>query len=107
MSDPAVPVSSVSEPLSSERPPGFAGLVGASPAMKAVFERIRRFAGSVAPVYILGETGTGKEQVARAIHHESRRARHPFVAVNAAAIADELFDSEMLRLGDKSRAVKL
>jgi DNA-binding NtrC family response regulator len=76
------------------RPEGFAGLVGRSPAMVAVFRQIRCFAASEAPVYIFGETGTGKEQVSRAIHDQSKRARGPFVPVNAAAIGDEIFDSE-------------
>jgi DNA-binding NtrC family response regulator len=79
----------------SDRVDGFAGLVGESPVMLAVFEQIRRFADSVAPVYILGETGTGKERVARAIHSQSKRAGRPFVPVNAAAIGDDLFDSEL------------
>jgi DNA-binding NtrC family response regulator len=75
--------------------PSFPGLVGRSPAMLDLFRRVRQFADSMAAVYILGETGTGKEQVARALHGASRRAARPFVPVNAAAISDELFDSEL------------
>src|SRR2546429_5283170 len=72
---------------------GLAGLVGDSAPMRAVFDDVRRYAGSVAPVYIYGETGTGKEQVARALHTLSPRAHGPFVAVNAAAVSDEIFHS--------------
>jgi DNA-binding NtrC family response regulator len=71
------------------------GLVGRSPAMQDVFDRIRRFADSLAPVYISGETGTGKEQVARALHARSPRSAAPFVALNAAGLTDELFESEL------------
>jgi DNA-binding NtrC family response regulator len=70
------------------------GLVGESPVMLAVFDLMRRQADSQAAVHIYGETGTGKERVARAIHAGSPRAHGPFVPVNASSIADELFESE-------------
>jgi DNA-binding NtrC family response regulator len=71
-------------------------LVGASPAMVAVWKIIGRAAASDAPVLVLGETGTGKELVARAIHAHSARAKSPFVAVNLAALTPTLLESELL-----------
>jgi DNA-binding NtrC family response regulator len=71
-------------------------LVGASAPMLAVWKIIGRAAASDAPVLVVGETGTGKELVARAIHEHSPRARHPFVAVNLAALAPTLLESELM-----------
>jgi DNA-binding NtrC family response regulator len=71
------------------------GMIGSSPAMKAVFELIQCHADSHAPAYIFGATGTGKERVAKALHDRSPRRHGPFVAVNAATLADELFESQM------------
>ncbi len=70
-------------------------LVGASAAMLAVWKIIGRAAGSEAPVLITGETGTGKEVVARAIHQHSPRAKGPFVPVNLAAVPATLIESEL------------
>jgi DNA-binding NtrC family response regulator len=70
-------------------------LVGPSPAMAAVRRSIREFAPLDAPVLITGETGTGKELVARALHAESPRAGRPFVVVNCGAIAESLLESEL------------
>lgn len=74
-------------------------MVGESPAMKGVFEAIRRFARTDAPVLIQGESGTGKELAAQAIHERSAFATGPFVAINcgglpAGLIASELFGHE-------------
>jgi len=63
--------------------------------MQAVLRRARAVAQTVAPVVLLGETGTGKEVLARAIHHGSVRAARPFVPVNCGAIPGELLESEL------------
>jgi DNA-binding NtrC family response regulator len=74
---------------------GFDNLVGKSPAMRAVFEKVRLVADTRSTVLITGESGTGKELVARAIHHNSGRRQKPFVAVNCAAIPETLIESEL------------
>ena len=71
------------------------GLVGSSEAMRAVQKTIGMLADSNATVLISGETGTGKELVARAIHDYGHRGLKPFVAVNCAAIPAELMESEL------------
>ncbi|HLN09695.1 MAG TPA: sigma-54 dependent transcriptional regulator [Xanthobacteraceae bacterium] len=71
------------------------GLVGASAAMREVHKAIGMLADSEATVLILGETGTGKEVVARAMHRHGRRAAKPFVPVNCAAIPAELLESQL------------
>jgi PAS domain S-box-containing protein len=73
----------------------FEDIVGASPALTALLSRVSKVAGSDSTVLITGETGTGKELVARAIHRRSRRASSAFVAVNCAAIPRELIASEL------------
>ncbi len=70
-------------------------LIGSSPAMQQVFESIGKVAGTDADVLILGENGTGKELVARAIHNSSRRADKPFVKVDLSSLTESLFESEM------------
>ncbi len=71
------------------------GLIGQSPAWKEVVEKIRMVAPADTPVLIEGETGTGKEQVARAIHMLSDRAHRPFVALNCSAMVTALAESEL------------
>lgn len=71
------------------------GIVGTSAVMAAVFERIQKVAPTNATVLILGETGTGKELVARSIHANSSRSDEAFVPVNCAAIPDSLIESEL------------
>lgn len=71
------------------------GLVGACPAMQAVFAAIDLAAGSLLPLLISGETGTGKELAAQAVHRLSPRASGPFIPVNCSAIPRELAESEL------------
>jgi two-component system response regulator AtoC len=73
----------------------FPELVGHGPAMQALFADMARVIDSELSVHIFGETGTGKERVAVAIHRRSRRGGGPFVAVNASSLSDELFEAEM------------
>lgn len=70
-------------------------LVGESPVMKALQETIRRLARSDSTVLISGDSGTGKELIARMIHQQSARSQNRFVQVNCAAIPDELIESEL------------
>jgi len=70
-------------------------LLGVSAAIREVLDQVRRVASVRVPVLILGETGTGKELVARAIHEQSSRARACFVAVNCGAFPDSLLESEL------------
>ena len=72
----------------------FGRIVGESPALKGMLARIEAVADTPASVLIIGETGTGKELVAHAIHARSGRAEGPLVKVNCASIPDELFESE-------------
>jgi DNA-binding NtrC family response regulator len=73
----------------------FAGIVGSTPAMQHVFESIRELAGVDVPVAVLGESGVGKELVARAIHDHGPRARKNFVTVNCGALPESLLESEL------------
>ena len=70
-------------------------LIGQSPAMDYVRTMITKLARSQAPVYVSGESGSGKELVARALHRHSQRAAHAFVAINTAAIPRDLLESEL------------
>jgi len=78
-----------------ERPYSFAGFLGESPPMRQVYSIIERVAVSSVDVLVTGETGTGKELVARAIHAGSRRSAGPFVPVDCGAIPDALLESEL------------
>lgn len=70
-------------------------IVGESPAINAMRGTIRRLAATDLPVLILGESGTGKEVVAQSLHYQGPRAERPFVAVNCAALAETLLESEL------------
>jgi two-component system response regulator HydG len=74
---------------------GFAGLVGASPAMQRVYQIARRVAASRAAVLITGESGTGKGELARIIHESSPRKSGPFVQLQCAALSESLLESEL------------
>jgi transcriptional regulator with PAS, ATPase and Fis domain len=73
----------------------YAGIVGGSDAMRALFRMLERIKNSDATVLVLGENGTGKELVARAIHAQSRRGNKAFVATNCSAFNDNLLESEL------------
>jgi len=73
----------------------FDGIVSQSSIMDAVLDTAARAAASNAAVLIRGESGTGKELIARAVHHRSPRSVHPFIAVNTAALNDQLLESEL------------
>ncbi|MFZ7127056.1 MAG: sigma-54-dependent transcriptional regulator [Desulfobacterales bacterium] len=73
----------------------FENIIGKSKAMQEVFKTIRKVAPSSATVLIEGESGTGKELVAKAIHYNSGRQSSPFIAVNCAALAESLLESEL------------
>jgi len=77
------------------QPAAFETLIGEAPAMQAVKQTIARAALSDATVLVFGETGTGKELVARAIHHHSPRSTGPFVPVDCGAISESLVESEL------------
>jgi len=70
-------------------------LVGASPQIQRLREEVPRLAGHEVGVLLQGETGTGKELVARALHERSPRRDKPFVAVSCCALSEELFESEL------------
>jgi DNA-binding NtrC family response regulator len=73
----------------------FGNIIGRSPSMRAVFTLIEQVAETDATVLIQGETGTGKELVAKAVHYNSLRKERPFVSVNCAALSETLLESEL------------
>ena len=73
----------------------FEGIVGRSQSMRRLFQILETVAGATSTILITGETGTGKELVARAIHHNSPRCRHRFVALNCGAIPETLLEAEL------------
>ena len=83
----------ISEPVAETAPP--AEIIGQAPAMQEVFRAIGRLSNSNITVLINGQSGTGKELVARALHRHSPRAAAPFIALNMAAIPHELIESEL------------
>jgi len=78
---------------------GATSIVARSSVMQTLLKRAARFAANSAPVAVLGETGTGKEVVARVLHANSPRAKQPFVAVNVAALPADLLESELFGHG--------
>ena len=74
----------------SDTGPPIPGLIGSGPAMQKVYQLTRQVAKSNASVLLLGETGTGKELIAKAIHRLSPRGSGPFVRVNCGALAENL-----------------
>jgi nitrogen regulation protein NR(I) len=84
------------EPIDiSELSPGHSAIIGKSRAMQEIYKEIGRVAGKPTTVLIRGETGTGKELIARAIYQHSDRANKPFITVNCAAIPETLLESEL------------
>ena len=73
----------------------FENIVGSSPKMQKVYDLIAKVADTDSTILIQGESGTGKELVARALHFNSRRQHHPFVAVNCSALPENLLESEL------------
>ena len=73
----------------------FANIIGSSPIMQKLFERMKRIANTDSTALVLGESGTGKELVARALHFNSQRKDKPFIPVNCAAIPENLLESEL------------
>ncbi len=74
---------------------GFQGMLGSGPQMQEVYTTIKKVASSDVPVLIMGDSGTGKELVARAIHNLSARKNGPFVPINCGAIPESLIESEL------------
>ncbi len=85
----------VEENRSLRRAKASVALVGRSPALLEVYKQVARAAGTDVPVLITGETGTGKELVARSLHERSARARAPFIPVDCGAIAESVMESEL------------
>jgi DNA-binding NtrC family response regulator len=84
-----------SQPGDDPSAPPIAGLIGSGTAMQAVYAMTRRVAASNASVLLVGETGTGKELIAKAIHELSPRSTGPFVRVNCGALSESLLESEL------------
>ncbi len=78
-----------------EREYDFSRIIGESPAIKKIISEVRKFADAKSNVLLLGETGTGKELIARAIHFNSKRTDKPFVPINCSAIPENLLESEL------------
>jgi len=88
-------VSNTAEPQDLTASKAIAGMIGSSDVMQDLYNRIHKVAPTAATVLIHGETGTGKELVARALHEESQRNNHLMISVNCAAIPETLIESEL------------
>lgn len=86
--------------------PGGGRLIGRSPAMERIFAQLPLFAAADAPVLLTGETGTGKDLLAECLHHDSPRAREPFVRLNAGPMPEDLFIAELFGEAAEGRAGK-
>jgi transcriptional regulator of acetoin/glycerol metabolism len=96
LADLAATVAPAAPPRVIDQPgPGLAHLQTGDPQVDALVGKVRRVLDRDIPILVLGETGTGKELLARAIHADSARARQPFVAVNCASIPDTLIEAEL------------
>jgi transcriptional regulator with GAF, ATPase, and Fis domain len=73
----------------------FGEILGSSPRMQEVFRKVQKVAATDISVLITGETGTGKELIARELHSRSQRAKHPFITINCGAIPENLLESEL------------
>jgi DNA-binding NtrC family response regulator len=89
-------------PLGVRRPEGAAPLIGSTPVMQALRERVERVASTDFTVLVEGESGSGKELVARQLHDLSRRRHGPFVAVNCAAVVETLLEAELFGIEDRT-----
>jgi DNA-binding NtrC family response regulator len=76
-------------------------ILGKSPAMLEIYEKLHAILDSDVNIFFIGETGSGKEVLARAVHLSSRRAHAPFIAVNCAAIPADLVEAELFGIGDR------
>jgi len=94
------PLESDARGASSQRTSGLQYLRTGDPQLDVLVQKIRRVLDRDIPLLILGETGTGKELLARAVHHDSKRARQPFVAVNCASIPESLIEAELFGYED-------
>ena len=83
------------ESIAGQRHEAFEGIVGVTPAIRKIVERIKKAARNKLTVLILGETGTGKDLIAEAIHQRSDRATRPFKALNCAGVNENLLESEL------------
>ncbi|MBN1296174.1 sigma 54-interacting transcriptional regulator [bacterium] len=93
-------IQDLSEQLRREIVPQFKHIIGESAVMKDVFIQMQRVAGADLPVLIIGDTGTGKDLIARTIHEISPRAHHPFVYLDCSAIPMTLLESELFGIAD-------
>ncbi|WP_298234501.1 sigma-54-dependent Fis family transcriptional regulator, partial [uncultured Azohydromonas sp.] len=91
----AAPLADATTPAPGTLPTGLAYLQTGDPQIEAVVQKARRIINRDIPLLILGETGTGKELLAHAVHQESNRAKQPFVAVNCASIPESLIEAEL------------